>query len=353
MPTSLLDADLKFANLGKKSDLEDRVDGMESYLYQLLEQLRYSFGNLDRTNFNDAGFSEIAGIINQPIIAEIKGIDGQLTQITATSAALTIRVEDAEGNITALYQFADEITQKVEDAEGNIATLTQTAQGLNTRVQNAEGSISTLTQTAKSLSSKVTSVEGSVSTLTQTVNSISLGVSNGEESSTIKLYRNGVAVSSQNIQFTGMVRFSDLSGYGTTVINGNNITTGEIRAVNFVARGEAGQDIYNVFSVENADGFTIGEIGYQWINSDASNGDKLWIRTEEYRYLGMNYYPNIKIESIGRISIESNNSLNSLVYLRSARQMTLNAQQINLYDDIGTEWTFIGGSLLKNGVEVL
>ena len=160
-------------------------------------------------------------------------------------------------------------------------------------------------------------------------------------------------VSSQNIQFTGMVRFSDLSGYGTTVINGNNITTGEIRAVNFVARGEAGQDIYNVFSVENADGFTIGEIGYQWINSDASNGDKLWIRTEEYRYLGMNYYPNIKIESIGRISIESNNSLNSLVYLRSARQMTLNAQQINLYDDIGTEWTFIGGSLLKNGVEVL
>ena len=119
MPTSLLDADLKFANIGKKKELPQRVEDMESYLYQLLEQLRYSFGNLDRSNFNDAGFSEIAGIISQPIIAEIKGIDGQLTQITATSAALTARVEDAEGNITALYQFADEITQQVEDAEGN------------------------------------------------------------------------------------------------------------------------------------------------------------------------------------------------------------------------------------------
>lgn len=353
MPTSLLDADLKFANIGKKKELPQRVEDMESYLYQLLEQLRYSFGNLDRSNFNDAGFSEIAGIINQPIIAEIKGIDGQLTEITATSAALTTRVEDAEGNITALYQFADEITQKVEDAEGNITTLTATAQGLNTRVTDAEGSISTLTQTATSLSSKVSSVEGSVSTLTQTVNSISLGVSNGEESSTIKLYRNGVAVSSQNIQFTGMVKFSDLSGSGTTVINGNNITTGEIRAINFVARGEEGQDIHNVFSVENSYGDTIGEIGYQWVNADNANGDKLWLRTLEYYKYGGNYYPSIKIESIGRISIESNNAYSALVYLRSARQMTLDAEQINIYDDVGTEWTFIGGSLLKNGVEVL
>lgn len=353
MPTSLLDADLKFANLGKKSDLEDRVDGMESYLYQLLEQLRYSFGNLDRSNLNDAGFSEIAGIISQPIIAEIKGIDGQLTEITATSAALTTRVADAEGNITALYQFADEITQKVEDAEGNITTLTATAEGLNTRVTNAEGSITSLTQTAESLSTTVKGIGDDVTKLTQTVNSISLEVSNEEESSTIKLYRNGVEVSSQNIQFTGMVSFSDLSGDGTTEINGNNITTGEIRAINFVARGEEGQDIHNVFSVENSYGDTIGEIGYQWVDADKANGDKLWLRTLEcYRY-GGKYYPSIKIESIGRISIESNNAYSALVYLRSARQMTLDAEQINIYDDVGTEWTFIGGSLLKNGDAVL
>ena len=175
-------------------------------------------------------------------------------------------MEDAEGNITALYQFADEITQKVEDAEGNITTLTATAQGLSTRVTNAEGSISTLTQTAESLTIKVSGVEKSVSTVSQTVNSISLGVTNGSESSTIKLYRNEIEVSSQTIQFTGLVSFSDLEGNGTTVINGNNITTGEIRAINYIAEGDPSGGTYNVFSVEDGAGNQIGAIGYQWLS---------------------------------------------------------------------------------------
>lgn len=349
MPTSLLDADLKFANLGKKTDLKSRVDGMESYLYQLLEQLRYSFGNLDRTNFNDAGFAEITGIINQPIIAEIKGIDGQITQITATSAALTTRVEDAEGNITALYQFADEITLKVEDAEGNIATLTQTAQGLSSRVENAEGDISTLTQTASTLTNKVSSVEGSVSTLSQTVNSISLGVTNGEESSTIRLYRNGIAVSSQTVRFTGIVTFSDLSGYGTTVINGNNITTGEIRAINYIAEGDPSGGTYNVFSVEDGAGNQIGAIGYQWLNSEGNVGDRLWIRTERYG----SYYPSIKIEAAGRLSIEANNDSYGFVYIYSAGDMTLSAGgELSIYQG-GTTWQFMNGDLYKAGRMVL
>lgn len=349
MPTSLLDADLKFANLGKKTDLKSRVDGMESYLYQLLEQLRYSFGNLDRTNFNDAGFAEITGIINQPIIAEIKGIDGQLTQITATSAALTTRVEDAEGNITALYQFADEITLKVEDAEGNIATLTQTAKGLSSRVENAEGDISTLTQTASTLTNKVSSVEGSVSTLSQTVNSISLGVTNGEESSTIRLYRNGIAVSSQTVRFTGIVTFSDLSGNGTTVINGNNITTGEIRAINYIAEGDPSGGTYNVFSVEDGAGNQIGAIGYQWLNSEGNVGDRLWIRTERYG----SYYPSIKIEAAGRLSIEANNDSYGFVYIYSAGDMTLSAGgELSIYQG-GTTWQFMNGDLYKAGRVVL
>lgn len=56
----------------------------------------------------------------------------------------------------------------------------------------------------------------SVSSLTQTVNSITLSVSNGESSSTIKLLRDGVVVSSKSISFSGMVTFSDLSTAGQT-----------------------------------------------------------------------------------------------------------------------------------------
>ena len=378
MPTSLLDADLKFANIGKKKELPQRVEDMESYLYQLLEQLRYSFGNLDRSNFNDAGFDEISGIISQPIIAEIKGIDGQLTQITATSAALTTRVEDAEGNITALYQFADEITQKVEDAEGNITalyqfadeitqkvedaegnitTLTATAQGLNTRVENAEGSISTLTQTANSLSSKVTSVEGSVSTLTQTVNSISLGVSNESESSTISLYRNGVQVSSQSIRFSGMVTFTDLNNQGfvtnndlyyagNTTINGGNITTGTIRAVNYVAVGRPIDDDYCVFSVENSWGNTVGYIGY-----DHTGGEEyLWIRTNSY---SVSDYPSLKLETAGRMSIEAPDGAHGFIYIACGANITIAPGSYLTIFQGGVEWTFNNGNLYKGGTKVL
>ena len=329
MPTSLLDADLKFANLGKKQDLKSRVDGMESYLYQLLEQLRYSFGNLDRTNFNDAGFAEITGIINQPIIAEIKGIDGQLTQITATSAALTTRVEDAEGNITALYQFADEITQQVEDAEGNIASLT---------IQ------------ANSLSTRVTSAEGSITTLTQSVDSIALSATNGSTSSTIRLYKDGVSISSANVSFTGVVTFSDLENSGNTVINGDNITTGTIRAVDYVAVGQIGDNDYSVFVVEDGGHNEIGYIGYQFIDTDKKLGDKLWIRTEEY---GNGWKPCIKIEAAGRVSLESTDVSEGIIYMRSANAITLSADHLVQIEVNGTEWIFEADGLYKNGAKVL
>lgn len=328
MPTSLLDADLKFANLGKKQDLKSRVDGMESYLYQLLEQLRYSFGNLDRTNFNDAGFAEITGIINQPIIAEIKGIDGQLTQITATSAALTTRVEDAEGNITALYQFADEITQQVEDAEGNIATLT---------IQ------------ANSLSTRVTSAEGSITTLTQSVDSIALSATNGSTSSTIRLYKDGVSISSAQVRFTGVVTFSDLENSGNTVINGDNITTGTIRAVDYVAVGESGDNDYSVFAIEDGYNNRIGYIGYQYIRADDDYGDKLWIRTERFG----SSKPCIKLEAAGRVSLESTDVSDGLIYMRSANVITLSADHFVQIEVNGTEWSFEEDGLYKNGAKVL
>lgn len=328
MPTSLLDADLKFANLGKKQDLKSRVDGMESYLYQLLEQLRYSFGNLDRTNFNDAGFAEITGIINKPIIAEIKGIDGQITEITATSAALTTRVEDAEGNITALYQFADEITQKVEDAEGNIASLTLQAD---------------------SLTSRVTSAEGSITTLTQSVDSISLGVTNGNTSSTIRLYKDGVSISSATVRFTGVVTFSDLENSGNTVINGDNITTGTIRAVDYVAVGESGDNDYSVFAIEDGYNNRIGYIGYQYIRADDDYGDKLWIRTEQFG----SYKPCIKLEAAGRVSLESTDVSDGLIYMRSANAITLSADHFVQIEVNGTEWSFEEDGLYKNGAKVL
>lgn len=61
--------------------------------------------------------------------------------------------------------------------------------------------------------------------------SLTLSVVNDEKSSVIKLNKDGVALSSQTIQFTGEVVFkTDLANAGSTTINGANITTGKISA---------------------------------------------------------------------------------------------------------------------------
>ena len=112
-------------------------------------------------------------------------------------------------------------------------------------------------------------------------------------------------ISSNSISFSGMVTFSDLSAKGSTTINGGNITTGEIDAVDvrgvkvygsrFYNSGgttwmEVGKDLYGadndayamyianssysgteVFGIHNGDfGFvTLNGKGFDFLSSDA------------------------------------------------------------------------------------
>ena len=89
-----------------------------------------------------------------------------------------------------------------------------------------------VTQDALSGYAKTTEVS---SKITQEVNngiaSLTLSVTNGTKTSTIKLLKDGVSISSQTIQFDGEVVFkSDLSTAGSTTIDGANIKTGKISA---------------------------------------------------------------------------------------------------------------------------
>ena len=193
MPTAFMLTDSAFPRFTDEQSSGERVDVIYNYLYMLLEQLRYSMTNLERSNFNDAGFSDIEDSIQAPLEESIEAI-----------------------------------VERLADTDGNVASLAMTAQGLTTRVQNAEGNISSLTQTASSLTSRIESAEGSVTTLSQTVNGLKLESSNGEASSTLS---GETQLSSATIKITGFVTFADLAGKGTTVINGANIKTGTISAI--------------------------------------------------------------------------------------------------------------------------
>lgn len=253
MPNSLQTLDTSFPKIDDNQTTEENFNQVVNYLYMLLENLRYTLGNLGEDNFNDAELDSIGKLITEPVwariaddegnihalnvtaqnlLSQVSGINGNISTLQQTAETLSSRITTADGNISALTQTANSLSSKISDAEGNISSLSQTVNGLSSKISSAEGNISTLQQTANSLSTKVSNVEGSVSTLTQTVNGFSLSVSNGTSSSTIKLMSGSTVISSKSISFSGMVTFSDLSTKGSTTINGSNITTGAINACN-------------------------------------------------------------------------------------------------------------------------
>ena len=347
MPSSLQTLDTAFPKIDDHKTTEENFNQVVNYLYMLLENLRYTLGNLGEDNFNDAELESLAKLIREPIwariednegnihtlnvtaenlLSQVSDINGNISTLQQTAETLSSRITTADGNISALTQTANSLSSKISDAEGNISSLTQTVNGLGSKISSAEGNISTLQQTANSLSSKIstaegnistlqqtaetlssriTTADGNISTLTQTVNGFSLSVSNGTSSSTIQLMSGSTVISSKSISFSGMVTFSDLSAKGSTTINGGNITTGEIDAVDI--RGvkvygsryynsggttwmEVGKDLYGadndayamyianssysgteVFGIHNGDfGFvTLNGKGFDFLSSDA------------------------------------------------------------------------------------
>lgn len=270
------------------TSVEKKVDALQDYQVQLLEYLRYTLQNLDADNFNETGLNEIL----EPVLVEVKGFNGEITAIKIANG---------------------EIRSSVEGMSEEFGELK-----------------STVTQTANSVSAIVSGV-GSDGTVTAA--SIVAAINRGADydESFIKLSANAVNID-------GVVTFTDLANSNPTktIINGNNITTGEIRAINFVASGDMDGYISNSFVVETEERDLVGRIGYQYVGFDNEHCDKLWIRTESYSYYPNTYNPSIKIEAAGGVSIES-----------------YDGHGVFIYDGSGTEWMFKGGFLYKDGRQVL
>ena len=130
-----------------------------------------------------------------------------------------------------ILKTAESITLRVEnEIKGLRGELTLTAERLAAEIENtAEGLSSRLELTASNFQVQINGLNSAYSNISQTVDSISLGVFNGSDSSTITLYKNGIAVQSQNITFTGAVTFNDLNGSAGTIINGGAIDTDTLR----------------------------------------------------------------------------------------------------------------------------
>ena len=169
--------------------------------------------------------------INSDIVA-LRGKSNELFRdLETTRSTLTDRANGLESQI---YQTAQEINLRVtNEVEGLESQITQNAESIELRVTNeVAGLESKITQTADSITSSVEDkIKETKSEIKQTTDSISLQVdSQGELVAQLVLDVDG-------INARGYVTFTDLAGSGTTVINGDNITTGTINADRINMRG--------------------------------------------------------------------------------------------------------------------
>ena len=215
MPGNIFAADTSFPQFYGNQSADEKIGVVTDYLFMLLEELRYTLANLGQENFNDTELGNIAKIITDPVYLRLESITGEMASISAT----------AEGLETSF-----------SDLKGNVSTLTQTAENLSIKMGNLEGNVTLLQTTASGLSLKVMGHDESIASLDATIGSLTLSVVNGENSSSLTLsaVKNGVTLSSTvGITLTGMVTFASLSESGTSVINGDNISTGSITGINY------------------------------------------------------------------------------------------------------------------------
>ena len=393
--------------------LREQVDKLTNILLQTQEGLRYAMRNLDGSNFNPAGLREILepvtvrledgmkelrtelSITAEGLALDVASLESEL-QLKIGSDELAAAIEDVNGDVAAVSLRVDGLSTTVKNQAGDISALQQTADSLTSTVQSHTGNISSLQQTADRLTSTVQSQGGSISQISQTVNNIrlvavtpasggaQLELTNGaggtdtigltlsavdgkNGGSIIKLGVGSTEISSPEIVFEGMVTFADLMGEGKpTVITGDNITTGTISAVNFVAMGDKNSTA-SQFIVHEAYDFDvdIGGIRYALeMEDDDRQGyyaDKLYLYTQTFSGLKGTYYPSIKLDSVGRISIQADDATHGMVYISgggagvtircSGAQVDDSA--VRIQDNYNTIWSFKDGALYKDGRAVL
>ena len=139
--------------------------------------------------------------------------------------------EELEDEFPAGGPMTQTFNRKIAETRSSIS---KTAEQIRLEVERVNNGLSELSASLTVELGKITSdiqdINGNYSKLEQTIDSFALTVDNGSTSSTIKLMANGVAISSQNLTFSGVATFKGLAE-GTTTINGGCLKTGTIESM--------------------------------------------------------------------------------------------------------------------------
>lgn len=189
--------------------------------------LLYGKGNSDLTVIAENLYSVISTVTYRPATIEAMGNpyllvgDGikLITQQGVIYSYILQRTLKGIQSVKDVYQAAGEQfqTEKVNSVRESIIQL----QGKTNRlIRTVDETISRIESVNESLSSEIK----------QTAEQISTKVSKGSVISEINQTAETIKISASKIDLAGYVTINDLSGAGTTSINGANIQTGTIRA---------------------------------------------------------------------------------------------------------------------------
>ena len=209
MPGAFASLDTGFPNLSGNGSAEDKLRAVQDYLYQLLEQLRYSMNNLGAENFNENSLNEITGPIRAEISDTAKGLT-TLIEVTAEGVRLDVRRDyAAEWASGSSYRLLDVV--KVTAADNSVkfykCIQAHTAAAGNkppkaaywTEVAAADVAYSRFDMNADAIRTEVTRATGAEGTLsssiTQTADSIKSTVASAQSKYDLSALPSGVSIS--------------------------------------------------------------------------------------------------------------------------------------------------------------
>lgn len=225
---------------------KNNAEKIRGYLATLHDQLRYMMLNIDTDNLSDG---------------------------------LKTTISDASENAEFSKNNVIELNKDVSDLNSNVSDLNSNVSDLNDGVSNLNNGVNQLNGEVYQIKENILTYGENISSVTQTADKINWLVKDGTNSSNFTLTSRATSLISDCIDFTGYVKFNDLSQSGSTSINGNNIMTGTLSA-DKITVGDLSSLSASIGGWSlNADGLSTTASGYGSLSlNSASSSDSYWLK---------------------------------------------------------------------------
>lgn len=206
--------------------------------------------------------------------------------------------------------------QKWQNLQGRVLEIQTSVDGLKITAADLAGGLASLELTVDGLRTEVSGKldgEDAQTLIDQSLQGISLSASTSGTTSTLTIKAGDVTLSSAQINFSGLVTFSDLSTSGKTTISGDNIKTGTIK-------GNSGSSLWSLDS-----GTFI---------SGVSNSTRVEINFNGIRWYSSNYLTGVLYSEYGKTYLGSNSTYTFLGWFSSGYP-SINASNQKYDDNFG------------------